>query len=367
MENNEKKMNFSVFEQNQIEIPEFIERKSSGKDFMYWGDKNKMPYYLYHLYEKSALMNSIVNTSVSFVLGNEIKSDLIVVNKKGESLQDFISDITLDYLIYGGFAFQIIYNGMNEINELYWMDMRKVRVDEDLTKVYYSKEFDKKSNPVVIEYDIWKPGDNRGSKVFYFNGTNRSVYPVPRYSGSLLSIETSIEIANYHYNAIHNNFNGNFIISFNNGIPDDETQHTVEKQIKEKFCGSTNASRFMLAWNDSKDNAVSVEKIPDDNSDKKYEQLFKSTMQSIFTGFAAPQQLFGYALDGNVFNKNEYQEAFDLYSRLQITPIQNMITTIFNKIYGVDNKIEFVPFALSENENTENIEDAQKLNPDVNE
>jgi len=41
-------------------------------------------------------------------------------------------------------------------------------------------------------------------------------------------------------------------------------------------------------------------------------------MTSIFTGFSAPQQLFGYALTGNVFNKEEYDQAFDLYNRLQV-------------------------------------------------
>jgi len=46
--------------------------------------------------------------------------------------------------------------------------------------------------------------------------------------------------------------------------------------------------------------------------------LKDSTMTSIFTGFSAPQQLFGYALTGNVFNKEEYDQAFDLYNRLQV-------------------------------------------------
>ncbi len=374
MEKEQKTLNFSVFDyQQSLEIPELIEKNVSGKDYVYYGEKNKLPFYLYDLYEKSSLMNSIVNTTVSFVLGNGINSDLLYVNDKGESLEEFINDIALDYILFGGFAFQIIYNKLGEVNELYWLDFRKTRVNKEITKAYYSNEFDMaKSKPEYIEYDIWKPGDSKGSKVFYFNGTNRSVYPVPRYSGSIQAIETSIRIDSFHLNSIRNNFNADMIINFNNGIPDDETQHIIEKQIKDKFCGDENGTRFMLTWNDSKDNGVTVERIADDKFDQKYSALKESTILSVFTGFSAPQQLFGYAIQGNVFNKEEYDQAFDLYNRLQIQPIQKLFVTIFNKIYNTTNKIEFVPFALDSDENEQKEQEVEekpeeKLNPDENE
>lgn len=88
-------------------------------------------------------------------------------------------------------------------------------------------------------------------------------------------------------------------------------------------------------------------------------------MQSVFTGFSAPQQLFGYAIEGNVFNKSEYQEAFDLYDRLQVQPIQILFKNIFAKIYGTENKIDFVPFALDQDENNE--QEEIKNNPENNE
>ena len=41
-------------------------------------------------------------------------------------------------------------------------------------------------------------------------------------------------------------------------------------------------------FNDSKENGVSVERIQDDQFDKKYEALKSQTITSIFTGFSAP-------------------------------------------------------------------------------
>jgi len=169
-------------------------------------------------------------------------------------------------MIYGGFAIQIFYNKAGQIKELGWLDMRKVRTDEDKNIIYYSKDFATKSSPQYITFPVWKYGEEyrNESAVLLYTGSKRSVYPTPRYSGSIMDIETSIRISNYHLNAIRNNFNGNFVISFNNGMPSDDVKKEIERKVQEKFCGDSNAGSFLLVFNDSKENGVSVERIQDD-------------------------------------------------------------------------------------------------------
>lgn len=369
MEKNQKNlqtMKFSVFTQDtENSLPQFIDRQISGRKWVNYGKDNRLPFFLYDCFEKSALMNSIINTTVDFVLGNEVISNIKTVNRRGETLEDFIKDITLDYMIYKGFAFQIIYNKAGKVNELYWLDFRKCRVDEELTTVYYSKEWDIKSSPKYIEYPIWNSSleNNRGSKVFYYNGTSRSVYPVPKYSGSLAAIQTNIEIQKFHLNAIKNNFSGNFLINFNNGIPAEDVQKQIEREIRDKFAGAENAGKFMVSFNDSKEAAANIVRIPEDQFDKKYDALNKSTTQAIFTGFSAPQQLFGGMVEGSLFNKQEYQEAFDLYNRLQVQPIQMLIQRVLDAVYGMENVVSFKPFALGADDNQEQ----EKINSEGNE
>lgn len=309
-----KKTEFLSFSVENIEIPSFSEKRISGKDYLYWGDKNQMPYYLYDLYSKSSLMQSIVNTTVNFIVGNSIES--VYKPNDDEQWEEVIRNLALDYMLYGGFAIQIFYNKAAQIKEIGWLDMRKCRTDEEHRKVYYSKEFnERKSSPTVLEFPVWKKGEEyrNTSAIYLYTGSKRNTYPMPRYSGSIMDIETSIRISNYHLNAITNNFNGNFVLNFNNGIPTDDVKKELERKVQEKFCGDSNAGSFLLVFNDSKENGVTVERIQDDATDKKYEQLRDQTITSIFTGFSAPQQLFGYALSGNVFNKEEYQDAFNLY------------------------------------------------------
>lgn len=366
-EKQSKSAQILTFSIEDVEIPQFVERSYSGKEWFYWGKDNKLPFYLYGLYEKSSLMQSIINTTVNFIIGNSIESQC--KPNEDETWEDLVRNLALDYMIYGGFALQVMYNKLGQIKELGWLDMRKCRSDEEHRKVYYSKEFAAKSSPSFITFPIWRKNEEyrNCSAVFFYTGSKRSVYPMPKYSGSVPAIETSIRIDNFHLNAIRNNFSGNFIINFNNGIPADDVKKELEAKVREKFCGDENAGKFLLVFNDSKENGVTVERIQDDQFDKKYEALKSQTITSIFTGFSAPQQLFGYALTGNVFNKEEYQEAFDLYSRLQILPIQNLFKRVFEAVYGLENVIEFVPFELTADNNEENIDDPTKINPEPNE
>lgn len=355
-EKKQKTTQFLSFSVENVEIPALVEKQISGKDWINWGADNRLPYYLYGLYEKSALMQSIINTTINFVVGNSIESNY--KPNEDETWEDLIRNISLDYMLYNGFAIQVFYNKMSGINRIGWLDMRKCRTDEEHTVIYYSKEFgERKSCPKYITFPAWRSGQEyrNESAVFLYTGSKRTVYPLPRYSGSIAAIETSIRIDNFHLNSIRNNFSNNTIVSWHQGVPDEETKKRLEKQFTEKFSGDENAGKVIFTFDDGKENGVEITNLSDDNFDKKYDALKNSTTTSIFTGFSAPSQLFGYALTGNVFNKQEYEEAFDLYSRLQVQPIQDLFTRVFDKIYNVEGSLTFKPFELDSKENKQQI------------
>ena len=106
----------------------------------------------------------------------------------------------------------------------------------------------------------------------------------------------------------------------------------------------------MVAFNDSKENGVTVERIQDDSFDKKYESLRTDTYKEIFIAFRAIPQLFGYSLEGTGFNKQEFSEAYELYNRTCVKPIQKDIERTFNRVFGIDDSIKIIPFSLEEGE-----------------
>lgn len=350
------KLNFSINNSHVRVVPTFEEKANTNKPYLYYGANNKFPQYLWELYLKSALLQSIINGTADYVMGNGIiysESNNVQklkdsANKDGDTLDDIVKKIAIDYLIFGGFSIQVIFNKLGQISELYWLDFQNVRVNKDGNKIYYSDDWVKKSND-YLTYDIFDTNKRKGTSVYYFKGhISRGIYPIPRYNGALSAIETSAEISKFHLNSILNNFSGNFIINFNNGQPSTDVQEEIERKVKEKFSGADNAGKFILSFNDSKDNGVTVERIADDNFDKKYESLRTDTYKEIFVSFRAIPQLFGYSLEGTGFNKQEFQEAFLLYNQTTVIPIQKDIIRIFNKIFGVDNSMSFKPFKIEE-------------------
>lgn len=357
---NKKELQFAICGDNLPTIPEFTEITTS-KDWVSYGKDNLFPVYLWNLYLRSALLQSIINGTSDYVLGNGIISDQLdpkqEINAKGETLEDIIKKVVNDYLIFDGFAIQIIFNKMGNVGQLYWLDFRNCRTNEEENKVYYAKDWEK-ATPKHLTYERFNGTQNSGSCVFYFKGhKTRGVYPIPRYSGALNALETSTEIARYHLSSIHNNFNGNLIINFNNGEPTDDVKKDIERKIKNKFSGADNGGKFLVSFNDSKENGVEVVRLQDDNTDKKYEQLRKDTYKEIFIAFRCQPQLFGFVIEGSLFNKEEYAQAYDLYYKTVVVPIQDDVIRCLNKIYNSDSDIiAFIPFELEQPEEQNNQE-----------
>lgn len=335
------------------EIPVFSEKVVAGKNFFNYGEDNLYPNYLYDLYVHSSLLQTIIDTMTRYVLGNEVVTNgsLDVLkdkaNRNYETFYDVLLKLVTDYLIYGGFALEILRNRQGGIAELYWLDFQKVRVGKDGNIVLYSNDWTKWS-PKTVEIPMYD--GKQKHEVLYYNGNKtRSNYPIPRYSGALMSIETSIEIAKYHLQSLKNNFSASAIISFNNGQCDDDTADMIEGKLQKKFGGTENANKFMLVFNESKDNDVTVQRLESDNSDQKFIQLKEDVQNEIFVAFAAQPCLFGVLVKTG-FNEVEYVSAFKLFQATVIKPIQRELERIFAKLFDTTDALLFVPFTLDSKE-----------------
>lgn len=342
-------LKFSVVEAVSRDIPSIYEERAAGRKYINWGVDNKYPDYLFNLYLNSAILQSIINGTVDFVCGNGISSDILngPVNKDGELIEDLVAKLVVDYLIEGGYALNIIRNVEGGFAELYWLDIRNIRLDEDETTVFYCDKWNKYGHK-PIEYPIFDPTKNQKSSVFYFKGhISRGIYPIPKWIGAMAAVETSTEIGRFHLNNILNNLTSSAIISFNNGIPTDEEKKQIEKKMKDKFSGADNAGKFMLIFNNDKEHDVTVARLSEDNMDQKFQTLAKSTREEIFISMRATPALFGLNPENNGFSKQEFLEAFELYNKTVVKPIQNDIKRTFEKIYGV-NVLNIIPFSLDE-------------------
>ena len=138
------------------------------------------------------------------------------------------------------------------------------------------------------------------------------------------------------------------IVNFNNGVPDDGTKAEIEKDFTEKFTGSQNAGRVMFSFNTDRTNAVSITEPKVDNFGERYAALSKHTSRQIFTAFRATPVLFGIPTDNNGFAADDYENAFRLYNRTMVRPVQRKICDAFDRIFGAQGVLTIVPFSLDE-------------------
>lgn len=336
-------------QENKVEN---VEKEVSGVDFIAWGTDNRYPDYLFSLYEDCTTLQTIINGTVDFSCGNDITCNVQsfskTVNKNGDTIGDIIQRIVSDYLIFGGFSMQVIRNAIGEITELYWVDFTKIRSDKKNEVFFYSEDWCKSYGRVkYIKYPKFNPDDSNASSIFYYKGNKtRGTYPVPLYNAAITSCELEKKINEFHLNEISNNFLTSKIINFNSGIPDDDLKNEIERNINEKFSGAENAGRLLISFNANKDSETTITDIPMDDFADRYEALHKRSREQIFTAFRATPNLFGLMTETTGFNEQEFAEAFKLYNRTVVKPIQKVIVDTFDKIFGVDGSITIEPFNL---------------------
>lgn len=190
------------------------------------------------------------------------------------------------------------------------------------------------------------PDKPAARSLYYYKGLiTRGAYPIPIYNAAILAAETEKEINKFHLCSINNGFAGNTIINMNNGRPSDEQKDEIERAINDKFTGSENSGRIMIIYNDSQDNAATVERIATDSFADQYNATKENVRSQIFSAWRMNPNLVGYST-AQGFNSEEFDSAFKLFNRTMIKPIQKIFKRIYKDITGEDLVIK--PFSMEE-------------------
>lgn len=360
---------------DQVPLPVYKEVK--GKDWIYYGEKNDYPDYLLRLYNSSAKHNAIITGKVDYICGNgwDVKSEdemakakayslIDKINTKGESLTDLTKKMATDLSIFGGYYLQVIWSkATGEIAELYHIDYYKVRTNSINNTYFVADDWIKNGQvnprPNYLEYPKFDENNRKGSQILYFKeyraGCN--IYSLPDYRGAISYIELDICIGEYHLNSINNGMFSSKLINLNGGRVSEEEENRIEKLFKDKFSGSKNAGKFMLAFNDSKENEPSIIDLSGTELDKHFDLLNKTVQQEIFSGHKVTSpMLFGIKTEGQLGGRAELREASELFQNTYINAKQKEIEQVVNYLYSFNdvtaemllNKTEPISYQFSE-------------------
>ena len=322
----ENEMKFATVTPHGIIIPDVVDKRTSKK-YINWGEDNKLPNYLWDNYLSCSNLQSIVNSLKDFVIGDGVEGVFVY-----KDFADNVEKWVLDYILFGGFAVEVIRNRSGEIVQLNYINVMNVRVDEELTTAFLSNNWGSWSGKDIVQLPLFKEDEKQPHFIYYFRGNlTRNINPIPCYIASLKSIEILNNVKNFHLNNLTNGFTASTIINLNDGTIKTRELAEIKKQLEEKFTGSSNAGKFILVNGGDKEHEATVARLDADNFGDLYQALTESSENDLYVAFRINPILVGVNVQTG-FSKEEFENAFALYNSTMVTPIKNTFIKQFNKL-----------------------------------
>jgi hypothetical protein len=319
-----------------------VVKEVQGKDWVEYGEDNDYFQYIIDRYNGSPTNNAILNSLIDLTYGKGLdatdsaRKPSEYAAMRGLFTKDCLRKVVADYVMMGQCAIQVVYskdhNTIVKVEHIPVETLRAERCDDEgeVNGYYYAKDWAdvraRKETPVRIPAF----GKSReGLEVIYLKPYRAGYYyysPVD-YQGGLPYAELEEEIANYHINNIQNGLAPSMLINFNNGVPSEEERRSIEMQIAQKFSGSSNSGKFILAFNDNKELAATIDPVQLSDAADQYQFLSTEATQKLMVAhrIVSPMLLGIKDSTGLGNNADELKTASTLLDNIVIRPKQETI------------------------------------------
>jgi hypothetical protein len=333
--------------------PQVVE--DNRKQWVAYGEDNNYFQYLIDRYNGSATNNAIINGMSELIYGKGLyatdaqrKPDQYAQMKSLFS-RTCMRKVTFDLKAMGQAAFQVIYNkDKSKIVQVEHMPIETLRFekmneDGDVCGYYYSKDWTKirKRGFEPVRIPAFGHGEKGEGLEIYCIKPYRSgfyYYSPVDYQGGLPYAELEEEVANYHINNIKNGLSPSMLINFNNGVPTEEERELIERRIIQKFSGSSNSGKFILAFNDNKEMAASIEPVQLSDASEQYQFLADESMRKLMVAHRVTSPMLMGIKDNSGLGNNadELKTASLLFHNTVVRPIQELILDACDDILAVN-------------------------------
>ena len=347
--------------------------RNSNLGWVKWGQRNDYPQRLSDLYYNSVTHKSCVDFAVTAILGDGVDYDAMEANDSElvpnyqYGWDELIERISLDYVLYGSFAIQIIKNRDDKTYSFFHQPMGDVRFsprNEDgvIESYWVCSDWTQTGlyPPVELKsFSFQEEEEIKGGKAYLYvyegYSPDIAMYPVPNYVSALKPIQTEIEIERYDLRSVTNNFPASGILTLNR-VDDEEDRNMLIQNIQAMFTGSDSANSLIINFknNDDEEPATFV-KVDKDagNSVNLFEQNNERVISKIVAAHKISNKaLIGYEADsamlggeGNILNI-----AFNLYNKTVANKMRRNIVQTINRallMNGVDTKVVLKPLQFN--------------------
>jgi hypothetical protein len=339
-------MDYKFLQLSTYTTPEI--KEVSNQDWIGYGADNDYFQFLIDRYNGSATNNAIINGISAMIVGKFL--DATDSSQKPEEyaqMKSLISEemqqkLASDLKLMGQCAMQVIYSqDRSRIAQVEHLPVETLRAEKcneegEIPAYYYFYDWSEYKQGDYLERLPVFGSSKQEIEVLYIKPYRAGFkyYSPVDYQGGIQYCELEEEIANYHLNNIMNGLAPSMLLNFNNGTPTEEERNIIEQKIAAKYQGTSNAGRFILAFNDSADSAATMETVQLSDAPQQYEFLSTESMKKIMVAHRVTSPiLFGIKdMTGFGNNAEEIVTASTLMDNTVIRPFQQMLLNAFDNI-----------------------------------
>ena len=327
--------------------PEIVEEQNN--DFVKYGADNNYFGFLNDLFNGSPTNSAAINGIAQLIAGRGV--DALDSNQKPNEYatmkklftDECLSRLAIDLKLFGQASLQVIYNAdHSKVVQAEHYPVETLRAEKcssesgDIEAYYYSPDWSQVKNGDELKRIPAFGFSNEDIEILYIKPYKSGYYyysPVD-YQGATQYIEMESEISNFHLNSLLNGMAPSMLMNMNSGIPDEDTQREIENKIYQKYTGTSNAGRIILAFNNNADEQATVETIQLSDAHQQYQFLSEESSQKIIIGhrITSPLLLGINKSTGFSSNSDELRQASILFDNTVIAPFQDLILKAFDSI-----------------------------------
>ena len=343
---NSKTSEFGFVNLSTYTSPEI--KEVSGKEYIEYGADNNYFQYLIDRYNGSPTNNAAINGISQAIYGKGLNAtnSSAKPNEYAQMVSLFKKDVVrklcYDLKLMGQCAVQVIYSkDRKTIAQIEHIPVETLRAEKcndegEVPAYYYFKDWaniKRSDDPLRIPAF----GMSRESiEILYIQPYKAGFYyysPVD-YQGGLQYAELEEEVSNYHLNNILNGLAPSMLINFNNGTPNQQERQLIEKKIAQKFSGTSNAGKFILAFNDNKESQAEITPVQLSDAHNQYQFLSEESTKKIMVAhrIVSPMLLGIKDQSGLGNNADEIKTASLLMDNTVIRPFQELLIDSFDDI-----------------------------------
>ena len=346
--------NVSFVNLSSYTSPEIVETKN--KEWIEFGSDNNFFNFLIDKANGSATNSACINSISQMIYGKGLSATdsarrpeqyarMISLFKK-DDLRKFAYDLKLS----GQCAIQVIYSRdkktIEKVEHLPIETLRAEKCGADDKQVqayyYFPKWEDIKPSDKPLRIPAFGVSDTpKPIEILYVKPYEAGMYyySTPDYIGGIQYCELEIEVSNYHINNVRNGLSPSMMINFNNGVPDEETQVLTENKIKQKYQGTSRAGTPIIAFNDNKESAATIEAIQLSDAHNQYQFISDEAQGKILISHRIVSPMLLGIKDNSGFGNNaeELKDSSILMNNMVIAPFQELLIDAFDKILSFNN------------------------------